>query len=82
MARANDVFPVPGGPKSRTADGGRRPSWSASSEWANGATTRRSSSSLAAENPFIDCHRPAGGTEPPNRSTMASSSGTIDASRA
>ena len=37
---------------------------------------------MAAEKPIIDSHRPSRGTEPPNRSTMASSSGTIEASRA
>ncbi len=81
MARAKEVLPVPGGPKRSTAAGGTNPSWSASSGWANGATTRRSRMPLAVENPFIDSHRPAAGTCPPNRSTMASSSGTIEASR-
>ena len=80
MARANEVFPVPGGPKSRTAAGGTRPSCSASSAWARGATTRRSRISLAEENPFSDSQRFAATTWPPNRSTMASSSGTIEAS--
>ncbi len=60
MARAKEVFPVPGGPKRSTAAGGTRPSWSASSVWASGATTRRSRSPLAVENPFIDSHRPVG----------------------
>ena len=38
MARAKEVFPVPGGPNNKTAAGGRKPTRSARPGWAKGST--------------------------------------------
>ena len=58
MALAKDVFPVPGGPNSMTAAGGRNPIRSANSECESGATIRRSRNSLVVEKPFMSSHNP------------------------
>ena len=71
IARANVVFPVPGGPNISAVAGGRSPMRCDSAGAARGATMRESISSFSRDIPAARSHSPSGSISPP-RSAMTS----------
>ncbi len=74
-ARANDVFPVPGGPNRSMVVGVTTPYVSASSFSLIGRSKRCSTSFLPSAIPARLCHSAAVSRVPPQRSTVVTSTG-------